>query len=264
MAEQGGTGASGAGRGLAVGAAFLGGSVLLGALLGPLWWWLAPRPEVVALDGGGVFTGASEAVFAGEGYFVVITALAGLITGYATYMAQFSLARRRFQDLRLVGLVSGALGAAAASLLVWRIGVALDASAREVVLAADPGDTVVAALQLQATAFLVVWPFVHILQYGLLDAFSLLRGDQPGVPEPVRAEEQLPHAQVSDGSAPAPRVPTPQPQNPHTPASHGPVPHAPGPHTPVPHDTTATPAPEGQEPPIVAEGERPGPEGPRG
>ncbi|WP_017587273.1 hypothetical protein [Nocardiopsis ganjiahuensis] len=254
MAEQSDTGASGAGRGLAVGAAFLGGVVLLGALLGPLWWWLAPRPEVVVLPDGGVFTGASETVFAGEGYFAVITAVAGLVTGYVTYMVQFSLARRRFEDLRLVGLVAGALGSAAASVLLWRIGVALDASARETVLAADAGDTVVAALQLQATAFLVVWPFVHILQYGLLDAFSLLRGDQPGVPEPVRAE------------APAPGVPVTG-----TPVSGDPVPGAPasGPHTgdasaPASHGTAATPDPEGWEPPVAAEGERPGPEGPRG
>ncbi len=193
MAEQSGGAPV---RGLVTGAAFLGGVALLGALLAPLWWWLAPRPEVVVLPDGGVFTGASEVVFAGEGYYVVITALAGLVTGYVTYMVQFSLARRRFQDLRMAGLVGGTLGAAAASLLVWRIGVALDAPAREAVLATDPGGTVVAALQLQAVAFLVVWPFVHVLQYGLLDAFSLMRGDQPGVPEPVRtripAEDAVP------------------------------------------------------------------------
>ncbi len=235
MAEQSDAGASGAGRGLAVGAAFLGGVALLGALLGPLWWWLAPRPEVVVLPDGGVFTGASETAFAGEGYFVVITALAGLVTGYLTYMVQFSLARRRFADLRLVGLITGALGAVAASVLVWRIGVALDSPAREAVLAADAGDTVAAALQLQATAFLVAWPFVHILQYGLLDAFSLLRGDQPGVREPVRAQTSAPHP-------PAPSTP----------------------HASAPHGTAQTPDPQGWEPPIAAEGDRPGPEGPQG
>ncbi|MFE9242009.1 hypothetical protein [Nocardiopsis sp. NPDC006938] len=197
-------------RGLVVGAALFGGTVLLGVLLAPLWWWLAPRPEVVVLPDGGVFTGASEDVFAGEGYFVVITALAGLVTGYATYMVQFSLARRRFQDLRTVGLVAGTLGAAAASVLVWRIGVALDGPAREAMLATDPGGTVVAALQLQATAFLVAWPFVHVLQYGLLDAFSLMRADQPGVPEPVRV--LAPPSEASEGGegrAPRPGGPHP-------------------------------------------------------
>ncbi|GAA1457286.1 hypothetical protein NE857_11685 [Nocardiopsis exhalans] len=263
MAEQSGTGASGLGRGLAVGAAFFGGVALLGALLGPLWWWLAPRPEVVVLPDGGVFTGASETVFAGEGYFVLITALAGLVTGYATYMLQFSLARRRFQDLRLVGLVAGALGSVAASLLVWRIGVALDGPARELVLAAETGDTVIAALQLQATAFLVAWPFVHILQYGLLDAFSLLRGDQPGVPEPVRADRH-PDAEWTPGAqAPNSEDPNPRAQASGTPVNGAPAPHASAPHAPSPHDTTAAPAPEGQGPPMAAEGDRSGPEGPR-
>lgn len=205
MAEQSGRGPV---RGLVVGVGLLGAVALLGALLAPLWWWLAPRPEVVVLPDGGVFTGASEVVFAGEGYFVVITAVAGLLTGYATYMVQFALARRRFQDLRLVGLISGSLGAAAASLLVWRIGTALDAPARETMLATDPGGTVVAALQLQAVAFLVVWPFVHVLQYGLLDAFSLMRGDQPGVPEPVRAAP-LPEGALPQTGDPRPGGPGP-------------------------------------------------------
>lgn len=255
MAEQSGTGASGLGRGLAVGAAFFGGAALLGALLGPLWWWLAPRPEVVVLPDGGVFTGASETVFAGEGYFVLITALAGLVTGYATYMLQFSLARRRFQDLRLVGLIAGALGSVAATLLVWRIGVALDGPARELFLAAEPGDTVIAALQLQATAFLVAWPFVHILQYGLLDAFSLMRGDQPGVPEPVRTADAQP-LETQPFETPAPEAHTPETQAPRVNGTAAP-------HAPAPGSTTATPAPEGQGPPMAAEGERSDPESPR-
>lgn len=256
MAEQSGTGASGLGRALAVGAACFVGVALLGALLGPLWWWLAPRPEVVVLPDGGVFTGASETVFAGEGYFVLITALAGLVTGYATYMLQFSLARRRLQDLRLIGLCAGALGSAAASLLVWRIGVALDAPARELVLAAEAGDTVVAALQLQATAFLVAWPFVHILQYGLLDAFSLLRGDQPGVPEPARADHHADAARTT--GAPGPQTQAPQTQAPGT-AVNG----APGSPAPAAHDRAAAPAPEGQGPPTAAQEESSGQEGPR-
>lgn len=187
--EGGRSGASRVGRGLAVAAAVFGATALLGALLGPLWWWLAPRPEVTALGEGEVFTGATEEVFAGEGYFVLITALAGIVTGYACYMIQFGLSERREQDLRLPLLLVGFLGAVAGSALVWRIGIALDAPAREVLLAAEPGDTVTGALQLQALAFLIVWPFVHVLQYGLLDGISLLRSDQPGVPEPLREPE---------------------------------------------------------------------------
>ncbi|MEU3308710.1 hypothetical protein ACWGSK_24230 [Nocardiopsis sp. NPDC055551] len=190
--EGGRSGASRVGRGLAVAAAVFGATALLGALLGPLWWWLAPRPEVTALGEGEVFAGATEEVFAGEGYFVLITALAGIVTGYACYMIQFGLSERREQDLRLPLLLVGFLGAVVGSALVWRIGVALDAPAREVLLAAEPGDTVTGALQLQALAFLIVWPFVHVLQYGLLDGISLLRSDQPGVPEPLREPEPEP------------------------------------------------------------------------
>ncbi|GAB3717272.1 hypothetical protein [Nocardiopsis nanhaiensis] len=230
MAEQGRTGRSGPGRGLVVGVCLFGAVALLGALLGPLWWWLAPRPEVAVLGDGEVFPGTSEEVFAGEGYFVLITAVAGLVTGFGTYMVQFALSRRRFQDLRLVCLVAGALGSAAASLLVWRIGTALDAPAREAVLAADAGETVTAALQLQATAFLIVWPFVHILQYGLLDGISLLRGDQPGVPGPAPAQD------AAEGSE--------------------------GPEKGADPAQWAAPAQEGQEPPTVTERDT-GPEDPR-
>lgn len=180
---------SGAGRALLVGACALGAVVLLGVALGPLWWWIAPRPEVTALGEGNVFPGTSQDVFAMEGHYVLITAVAGVVTGYSCYMVQFFLAERRMQDLRLPVLLASFLGAAVAALLVWRIGVALDAPAREAVLTAAPGEAVTAALRLQATAFVVVWPFVHVLQYGLLDGISLLRSDQPGVPGPDPAPE---------------------------------------------------------------------------
>ncbi|WP_235006394.1 hypothetical protein [Nocardiopsis sp. JB363] len=212
-AEGGRSGASGVGRGLAVGTAMFGAMALLGAAIAPLWWWLAPRPEVTALGGGDVFAGATQEVFAGEGYFVLITGLAGVVTGYACYMIQFTLSDRREQDLRLPLLLVSFLGAVAGSALVWRIGVALDGPAREVVLAAEPGDTVTGALQLQALAFLIVWPFVHVLQYGLLDGISLLRSDQPGVPEPVPEPVRAPESEPApeEGAKPdhGPLAPAP-------------------------------------------------------
>jgi hypothetical protein len=175
---------------------------LAGALLGPLWWALAPaRAEGTALGDGEVFTGTSQAVFAGEGYFVVMTAIAGLVAGYAAYMAQFPLARRRTQDLRLVCLIAGLAGSAAAALLTWRIGVALDAPLHAAAAAAEPGDTVEVGLRLKATAFLVAWPFVFVLQYALLDLISLIRRDQPGVPVTVPAPA-APSAAPEPGRAP--------------------------------------------------------------
>ncbi|RKS09809.1 hypothetical protein DFP74_5554 [Nocardiopsis sp. Huas11] len=194
---------AGARRRVIVGACLFGGVALMGALLGPLWWELVPvRAEGTALGDGEVFTGASEDVFAGEGYFVVMTAIAGLVTGYIAYMAQFPLARRQEQDLRMVCLIAGLAGSVAATLLTWRIGTALDAPLHAALAAAEPGETVEIGLRLRATAFLVAWPFVFVLQYALLDLISAIRRDQPGVTEPAPAPVPAPaHAPAADSDS---------------------------------------------------------------
>lgn len=177
-----------------------------GALLGLLWWGLAPRPEGTSLGEGEVFTGTTEDVFAGEGYFVIMTAVAGLVTGYVAYMVQFPLARRREQDLRLTGLLGGVLGAIAGTLLTLWVGTGLDTPLHRAVAEASPGETVTVGLQLNATAFLVAWPFVFVLQYGLLDAISVVRQDLPGRPEPPPMEGVGPS---SPGEASSEDGPTP-------------------------------------------------------
>ncbi|QUX30721.1 hypothetical protein KGD83_09605 [Nocardiopsis akebiae] len=194
-------------RRLVVGACVLGALLLLGAVLGPLWWGLAPRAEGTALGGGEVFTGTTEDVFAGEGWFALITALTGLVTGYTAYMAQFPLSRRRFQDLRMVCLVAGFLGSLGGAVLTWRVGAALDGPAHAAVEAAEPGATVQTGLQLDATAFLLIWPLVFVLQYGLLDAISFLRRDLPGVPRHALVRRE-PEAETRAESA-APTGPGP-------------------------------------------------------
>src|SRR5690625_617205 len=128
-------------RALVIALAIFAAIAVAGALVGLLWWSLAPRPEGTSLGDGEVFTGTTEDVFAGEGYFVIMTAIAGLVTGYAAYMVQFPLARRREQDLRLIGLLSGALGAIAATLLTLWVGTGLDASLHRAVAEASPGET---------------------------------------------------------------------------------------------------------------------------
>lgn len=198
-------------RALVIALAIFAAIAVAGALLGLLWWALAPRPEGTSLGDGEVFTGTTEDVFAGEGYFVIMTAIAGLVTGYAAYMVQFPLARRREQDLRLTGLLSGALGAIAGTLSTLWVGTGLDASLHRAVAEASPGETVTVGLQLDATAFLVAWPFVFVLQYGLLEAISMVRRDLPGRPEatPMEGFEPFPagesgpgDGQSEDGRAP--------------------------------------------------------------
>lgn len=182
MRDESRTGGSPFVRRAVVGAVVVGAAAASGALLGLLWWAIAPRPEGTSLGGGQTFTGTTEDVFAGEGYFVLMTAIAGLITGYVVYMAQFPLARRRMQDLRLTGLIAGVLGSIAAAVLAWQVGVTLDEPLHAAAASAGPGESLTIGLQLDATAFLVAWPFVFVLQYGLLEGISLARRDVPGVP----------------------------------------------------------------------------------
>src|SRR5699024_4715079 len=104
MKDENRTGGPPIARHLGVSAVIVGASAVLGSLLGLLWWVIAPRSEGMSLGDGQVFSGTTEDVFAGEGYFVLMTAVAGLVTGYLVYMVQFPLARRRMQDLRLTGL----------------------------------------------------------------------------------------------------------------------------------------------------------------
>jgi len=61
------------------------------------------------------------------------------------------------------------------------VGVLLDGPVHAEVASAEAGEKITVGLQLEATAFLVVWPFVFVLQYGLLEAISLARRDVPGV-----------------------------------------------------------------------------------
>ncbi|WP_081748647.1 hypothetical protein [Nocardiopsis sp. CNT312] len=175
-------------RALAVGACVLAALALLGALLGPVWWLAAPERAVgTALGEGRVFTGVTEDVFSAEAYYALMTGAAGLLTGHTAYMAQFSLARGRAQDLRLVVLLAGFAGSVAAALLTWRVGVALDAPLHEALAGARAGETVTVGLRLEATAFLVAWPFLFVLQYAMLELISLLRRDLPGATERIPA-----------------------------------------------------------------------------
>ncbi|MFB9802831.1 hypothetical protein, partial [Streptomonospora salina] len=168
-------------RKLAVGGAVLGGTAALGAALGPLWWLLAPRPQVtVGRDGRILPLPVSDADFAVDGFFVLIMTAAGLACGYTVYIVQYRLAARDAADLRMVCLVSLAAGSLLGAFAAWQVGTLIDAAEfRRVVSSASPGTVVRSGLQLHALSALMVWPFVAVLQYGLFDAVSLWRGDVP-------------------------------------------------------------------------------------
>lgn len=169
-------------RRLVAAAVAVGAMALVGALAGVLWWTLAPRPDVtVTAEGATVPYPVSETTFASEGYFALIVAAAGLVSGYTAYALQYRLAGTfRGADVRLFFLFCLVAGALLGSVVAWRVGVLLDADgfqrARE---AAQPGDVITAGLRLHALSALLTWPFVGVLQYAVFDAVSMWRRDLP-------------------------------------------------------------------------------------
>ncbi|MEU6688383.1 AAA family ATPase [Streptomyces sp. NPDC046832] len=149
-----------------------------GALLGVLWWWLAPHVPLVGdvVEKNWVVylkdTEGEQAIGV-DGTF----ALLGLAFGAVSALVVFLLRRRGGVPL-VVGL---ALGGLLGSLLAWRIGVWLGpaddvvAHAREV----GRGVTFDAPLKLGAKGALLAWPLAAlVLHLGLMALFG------PRDPEP--------------------------------------------------------------------------------
>ena len=135
---------------------------VLGAGLGLLWLWLAPRVPLYS-DGKAVFLKdpeGEEAVGA-DGTFVLLGLAFGAVTGLLAF------ARDRSGGVgRLLGLTAGAV---AGSVVAWRLGVWLGPSTDVVAAAksAGTGRTFDGPLKLQLPA-LLAWPFAAVLVHAVL------------------------------------------------------------------------------------------------
>ncbi|MEU4654186.1 AAA family ATPase [Streptomyces sp. NPDC023723] len=149
-----------------------------GALLGVLWWWLAPSVPLVGdvVDKSWVVylkDSEGEQAAGVDGTFTLLALAFGLVSALVVF-----LLRRRGGVPLVVALgVGGLLGA----LLAWRVGVWLGptqdvlAHARE----AGKGETFSAPLKLGAKGALLAWPLAGLLVHlGLTALFG------PRDPEP--------------------------------------------------------------------------------
>jgi hypothetical protein len=153
---------------------------LAGALLGVLWWWLAPHvPLVGSVDEQGNWvvylkdTEGEQAVGA-DGTFVLLALALGAVSAAAVF-----LWRRRGGVPLVVGL---AVGAFLGSLLAWRAGMWLGPSSDVLAHAksAGKGVTFSAPLKLGAKGALLVWSLAGLLVHlGLTALFG------PRDPEPL-------------------------------------------------------------------------------
>ncbi|WP_217210173.1 DUF2567 domain-containing protein [Streptomyces sp. AC550_RSS872] len=143
-----------------------------GALLGVLWWWLAPRVPLVGDvgdEGWVVYFKDSEGEQAAgvDGTFTLLALAFGLVSAVAVF-----LWRRRGGVPLVVGLaVGGFLGA----LLAWRVGVWLGPTDDVIAHAKEAGKGVAfsAPLKLGAKGALLAWPLGALLVHlGLTALFG--------------------------------------------------------------------------------------------
>ncbi|MDC0770088.1 AAA family ATPase [Streptomyces sp. HD] len=164
---------------------------LSGALLGVLWWWLAPSVPLVGdvLNGNWVVyfkdTEGEQAVGV-DGTFTLLALAFGLVSAVAVF-----LFRRRGGVPLVVGLAVGAL---LGSLLAWRVGVWLGPSGDVIAHAKDVGKGVAfsAPLKLGAKGVWLVWPLAALVVHLGLTALFGPRDVDPYLEQ--HAEGQPPHA----------------------------------------------------------------------
>jgi Protein of unknown function (DUF2567) len=136
-----------------------------GVGVGLVWWQVAPRLgfRIVSAGNGTPVTPESEQFFAADGWFVLLTLLAGLLAaGVVWSMRSF---RGPFATVTLAA--GGVLGA----VVTWRIGLIL-APAPSPTALRQVGQVVYPALRLRATAALVVEPIAAVLGYVLCAGFA--------------------------------------------------------------------------------------------
>ncbi|WP_132836469.1 DUF2567 domain-containing protein [Streptomyces sp. BK205] len=156
------------------------GVAVVGALLGVLWWWLAPHvPLVGDVDERGSWvvylkdTEGEQAVGV-DGTFTLLALAFGLLSALAVF-----LWRRRGGVPLVVGLaVGGLLG----SLLAWRVGMWLGPTSDVLAHAKSVGKGVTfsAPLRMGAKGALLVWSFAGLVVHLGLTALFGPRDPEPG------------------------------------------------------------------------------------
>ncbi len=117
---------------------------VLGAVMGLVWWWVAPTEQWIVVDGGLAPADVGfTAWFAADAWFLVLGAVAGVL------LAAISWRPGRHRPVTLaVGVI---VGAALVALVAWALGGALGAPDPEAVArTADVGTTLQGALGIRA------------------------------------------------------------------------------------------------------------------
>ena len=129
-----------------------------GALLGLLWWGIAPRAHFTITASGPQVIGnpSDELLAADDSLYTLLVAGLGLLAGLGAWLV------RRHRGL--AGLLGVALGMLVADAVAWQVGELLGPGPTKAALA-RVGGQVTTALDLAALAALAVGPFAAVLVY---------------------------------------------------------------------------------------------------
>jgi hypothetical protein len=208
-------------------AAVVAGTAVLGAATGFIWASVAPRAlaVVVARGSANVVNPETNAFIAADGWFTLLTAVGGVISGLLGY----ALAVRRHGPLAMTGVLLGAL---AATLIAMWIGQHSGSAAFNHGLSIDrPGTLLRVPLALGGRGPLAFWPLAAGLTAGAIELIVLLR------------ERRL----------------RPAPMHAYGSRRYGPAAASAGPYGFAGHDGNPDPGQNGSAPPRLAEPREPGP-----
>ena len=158
------------------------GTAVLGVATGFLWASVAPRAlaVVVARGSANVVNPETRAFIAADGWFTLLTAVGGVISGLLGY----ALAVRRHGALAMTGVLLGAL---AATLIAMWIGQRSGTAAFNHSLSIDrPGTRLHVPLALGGRGPLAFWPLAAGLTAGGIELMVLLR-ERRRRPAPMHA-----------------------------------------------------------------------------
>lgn len=155
------------------------GLILLGVVLAVVWWLLARHSnsrQVVTPDGIVINPTDSERFFAGDGWFIVLTGIVGLLAGIGAVLWRSTRGPWMFIGLAVGGLL-GAL------LTSW-LGSVFDGPAQTFNIP-EIGSVKRLPIQLHSSAALVVEPFCAVAIYLLAAIANRTFGDHNPEPSPA-------------------------------------------------------------------------------
>jgi hypothetical protein len=133
-------------------------SVVVGALVGLVWRWVAPLSAFQKEGGAGIPVGGAETAVAADGWFAVLSGLAGILVAVGVVLLV-----RQGRLGSLAGLVAGGLLGA---VVAWRTGLLLSPPTVTESLAAVPaGERFDGPLRISAIGVLMAWPTTAVITF---------------------------------------------------------------------------------------------------